>query len=95
LAKNSSQEEHRCLLDRFSELQINPSSLFINSPLSSRRKTITLTTKSWLTKIGDTVNYHRLRNFAAQAKLATPISLHAAITMAQPTSDFNTILANS
>ena len=70
LAKNSSREEHRCLLDRFSELQINPSPLFTNSPLISRRKTITLITKSWLTKIVDTVNYHRFRNFATQAKLA-------------------------
>lgn len=70
LAKNSSREEHRCLLDRFSELQINPILLFANSPLSSKRKTITLITKSWLTKIGDKVNYHRFRIFATRAKLA-------------------------
>jgi len=57
-------------LDRFSELQINPILLFANSPLSSKRKTITLITKSWLTKIGDTVNYHRFRIFATRAKLA-------------------------
>jgi hypothetical protein len=70
LAKNSSREEHRCFLDRFSELQINLSPLLTISPLSSRRKTIALITKSWPIKIGDTVNYRRFRNFAAQAKLA-------------------------
>jgi len=70
LTNNSSREEHRCLLDRFSELQIDPSPLFTNSPLSSRRQTITLITKSWLTKIDDTVNYHRFRKFATRAKLA-------------------------
>ena len=70
LAKSSSREEHRCLLDRFSELQINLSPLLTISPLSSRRKTIALIAKSWLTKVGDTVNYHRFRNFATQTKLA-------------------------
>ena len=70
LAKHSSQEEHRCLLDRFKEIQIDPSPLFAKSPLSSRRETISLITKSWLTKIRDAVNYHRFRIFATRIKSA-------------------------
>lgn len=70
LKKISSQREQCCLLDRFSELQIDPSPLFANSPLGSKRTTILLLTQSWLTKFGDTVNYARFRILATRTKIA-------------------------